>query len=143
MAGVLVGVDDSKDARTALIWAIQYARSQRLPVTVMTVVDPLIATALWDDTPRHHTEDAHLEAARRDVQIMVNEALAASDGNDDLEVSVRAVTGHPVKELVEAAGDADVLVVGSRGAGAFSRLLLGSTSSGVVHHASCTVVIAR
>jgi nucleotide-binding universal stress UspA family protein len=108
----------------------------------MTVVDPLIATALWDDAPLHHTEDAHLEAARRDVHLMVNEALAASKG-DDVEVSVRAVIGHPVKELVEAAADADVLVVGSRGAGAFSRLLLGSTSSGVVHHASCTVVIAR
>jgi nucleotide-binding universal stress UspA family protein len=143
MPGVLVGIDDSKDARAALAWALRYARSERLPVTVMTVLDPLIATALWDDTPIHHTADAHLEAARRDVRLMVNEALEASGGDDDLEVSVRAVTGHPVKALVDAAADADILVVGSRGAGAFTRLLLGSTSSGVVHHASCTVVVVR
>jgi nucleotide-binding universal stress UspA family protein len=48
-----------------------------------------------------------------------------------------------VRKLVTAAHGAEMLVVGSRGAGLFSQVLLGSTSSGVAHHAPCTVVIVR
>jgi nucleotide-binding universal stress UspA family protein len=56
-------------------------------------------------------------------------------------VSVRAVSGFPAKELIDASTDADLVVVGSRGAGGFARLMLGSVSSQVVHHAQCPVVV--
>ena len=49
--------------------------------------------------------------------------------------------GIPSQELLIAAKDADMLVVGSRGAGGFARLMLGSVSSQVTHHARCPVVI--
>ena len=52
-------------------------------------------------------------------------------------------TGDAAEELVKAANDADMLVVGSRGGGGFARLLMGSVSSQVVHHASCPVVVIR
>ena len=56
-------------------------------------------------------------------------------------VTVRAVTGLPAEALLEAAADADMLVVGSRGAGGFKRLLMGSVSTQVTHHAHCPVVV--
>ena len=56
-------------------------------------------------------------------------------------VTVRAVTGLPAEELLNAAADADMIVVGSRGAGGFKRLLLGSVSTQVTHHAHCPVVV--
>ena len=56
-------------------------------------------------------------------------------------VTVRAVTGLPAEELLAAAADADMIVVGSRGAGGFKRLLLGSVSTQVTHHARCPVVV--
>ena len=56
-------------------------------------------------------------------------------------VTVRAVTGLPAEALLEAAADADMLVVGSRGAGGFKRLLMGSVSLQVTHHAHCPVVV--
>jgi nucleotide-binding universal stress UspA family protein len=56
---------------------------------------------------------------------------------------VRAINGFPSKELINASRDADLLVVGSRGAGGFARLMIGSTSDQVVHHAHCPVVVVR
>jgi nucleotide-binding universal stress UspA family protein len=54
---------------------------------------------------------------------------------------VDAVSGSPAEELLSATQDAELLVVGSRGAGGFARLVMGSVSSQVSHHAPCPVVV--
>jgi nucleotide-binding universal stress UspA family protein len=56
-------------------------------------------------------------------------------------VMVQALSGTPAHELLSAAKGADMIVVGSRGAGGFTRLLMGSVSTQVSHHAHCPVVI--
>jgi len=56
---------------------------------------------------------------------------------------VRAVNGYPGEELIKASDDADLVVVGARGMSAIGRLLLGSVSSEVMHHARCPVVLIR
>jgi nucleotide-binding universal stress UspA family protein len=56
-------------------------------------------------------------------------------------VTVKSATGLPAEELISAAAGADMIVVGSRGAGGFKRLLLGSVSTQVTHHAHCPVVV--
>jgi len=58
-----------------------------------------------------------------------------------VDCEARTPRGRAVEELVREAEDADLLVVGSRGLGSFDRLLLGSVSYQVVHHAACPVVI--
>jgi len=52
-------------------------------------------------------------------------------------VSVHARSGIPAAELLDEAKDADLLVLGSRGAGGFARLLMGSVGTQVAHHAHC------
>ena len=79
------------------------------------------------------------ELARKAVQEFVDK-VANEIGETGPEVTVSVSTGDPTEELVKASRDADMLVVGSRGGGGFARLLLGSVSSQVMHHAECPVV---
>ncbi len=60
-----------------------------------------------------------------------------------VEIEKKVVEGEPAPALLEAARDASMLVVGSRGLGGFSGLLLGSVSQQCAHHATCALVIVR
>jgi len=143
MDGVYVGVDDSKDAAAALAWALRHAAANGLPLTVVTVVDQANLNALWTDRSLDNARDAHIEAARRGVEDLLADVGRDAGLGTGVDVQVKVLCGHPVKELVEAATNADLLVVGSRGAGGFSRALLGSVSSGVAHHAHCPVTVVK
>ncbi|MFD4873069.1 universal stress protein [Streptomyces sp. NPDC058420] len=57
------------------------------------------------------------------------------------EVTMRVAEGHPVRILMDAGRDAQLLVLGSRGHGTFSGILLGSVSRHCVQHAPCPVVV--
>ena len=67
--------------------------------------------------------------------------LAGLAGPRPDSVTVKAVHGFPVEELINAGKDADMIVLGSRGAGGFSWLMMGSVSSQVAQHAHCPVLI--
>jgi nucleotide-binding universal stress UspA family protein len=56
-------------------------------------------------------------------------------------VTVRALSGFVVKELVDASKDADLVVLGTRGSSGLARVLVGSVSTEVIQHSLCPVVI--
>jgi nucleotide-binding universal stress UspA family protein len=60
-----------------------------------------------------------------------------------VNVKTAVIEGPPARVLVDLSADADLLVVGSRGRGGFSELLLGSVSQQCVHHARCPVTVVR
>jgi len=74
------------------------------------------------------------------VDSIVAEVDGAAEG---IEIERRVVEGAPARVLMEAAEDAALLVVGSRGLGGFGRLLLGSVGQQCAQHAPCPVVIVR
>ena len=82
------------------------------------------------------------ERTRKAALAETEEVLAQVTGDSHpTSVAVRAVLGVPAEELLKAAADADMIVVGSRGAGGYKKLLLGSVSSYAVHHGHCPVVV--
>jgi nucleotide-binding universal stress UspA family protein len=89
-----------------------------------------------------YTDDSErTEAVRQAVQAETDKALAALEGPHPESVTVTAVHGFPVEEIIKAGGDADMIVLGSRGVGGFTRLMLGSTVGQVAQHAPCPVLI--
>jgi nucleotide-binding universal stress UspA family protein len=86
-------------------------------------------------------DPARTEQARVAARAESDKVPASLDGPHPESVTVKAVHGFPVEELIDAGKDADMLVLGSRGAGGFTRLMMGSTAGQVTQHAHCPVVI--
>ncbi|MEX2290515.1 MAG: universal stress protein [Mycobacteriales bacterium] len=126
-ARVVVGVDGSQASLRALSWAVPQARSSGATLVPLSVRGGGGESA-------DEAERATLRAA----------ALAAGSGQDpQVPVEPRVRHGNVSHELIAAAADVDLLVIGSRGRGGFASLLLGSTSSQVAGHASRPVVVVR
>jgi nucleotide-binding universal stress UspA family protein len=138
MSGIVVGFDGSGHSRLALEWAMREAALRQLPLAVVTVH----TAAMGYFGPVSYPGDVDLTQHAREIALKeVDDAKRQLGACAPREVEVLAITGIPAEELLSAAKDADLLVVGSRGAGGFARLLMGSVSSQVAHHAHCPVVI--
>ena len=138
MAGIVVGVDGSGHSRRALERAAAEAVAHGAPLTVLT-----IHQAVRDvyGSVSHYPEDAALtDKAKEAAQAETDQVLAAL-GSQPASVTVTAVHGLPVDELIKASQGADMLVLGRRGQGGFARLTMGSVTSQVAHHAHCPVLI--
>jgi len=138
MPGIVVGVDGSGHSRKALETAAAEAAAHGVPLTVL-----VIHQAVRDvyGSASHYGDDAALtEKAKEAAQADTDQVLAAA-GSQPTSVTVTAVHGLPVDELVKASEGADMIVLGRRGMGGFVRLLMGSVSSQVAQHAQCPVLI--
>ena len=142
MPGIVVGIDGSSHSVRALDWALNEAAVKHAPLTVVTVHS--VAVSGWSGNPILAPGDAEdEEKARQAAEELTLKAASQLGGAQPASVTVRAVIGFPAEELVKASGDADVLVVGSRGTGGFTKLIMGSVSDQVMHHAHCPVAVIR
>jgi nucleotide-binding universal stress UspA family protein len=138
MPGIVVGVDGSGHSRKALERAAAEAVAHGASLTVLTVHQ-----AVRDvyGSASHYSDDAALtDKAKEAAQAETDQVLAAL-GSQPASVTVTAVHGLPVDELIKASQGADMLVLGRRGMGGFARLTMGSVSNQVTHHAHCPVLI--
>ena len=142
MAGITVGFDGSHSAQRALEWAMSEAALRHAPLTVLTV--HLVPASGWTGNPIVLPADApELEKMCQAAEDAVAKVAAELGEPGAVAVNVRAVNGYPGEELIKASDDADLVVVGARGMSAIGRLLLGSVSSEVLHHARCPVALIR
>jgi nucleotide-binding universal stress UspA family protein len=134
---VVVGVDGSPASKAALRWALGQARHTGARVQTVTSWEIPAYYGMGEDFPY---EDFAATAGKT-LSDAVQQALG--NGEPDVPVVETVVAGHPAQVLIDMSAHASLLVVGSRGHGAFTGTLLGSVSAHCVQHAHCPVVVVR
>lgn len=136
---VVVGVDGSEPAQKAIAFAAEEASFRGVP---------LIAVYAWMPPLTPGLEYLWSEELVESQRAAAEEAIAIGTAGlaqryPDLQVERRIVQAPPVSALLQAAEQADTIVVGSRGRGGLSRLLLGSVSHGVLQSLPRTTIVTR
>ncbi|HEX2300589.1 MAG TPA: universal stress protein [Pseudonocardiaceae bacterium] len=137
---VVVGVDGSPASHNAVGYAFSAAGRTGAPLTAVHTWSDVGVGELWG--PPGSMLD--WEAIREDQRRVLTEQLAPwQDKYSGVEVQAVVEQDRPAPVLREAGRNARLLVVGSRGRGGFTGLLLGSTSRALVHHAPCPLAVVR
>jgi nucleotide-binding universal stress UspA family protein len=146
---ILLAIDGSIYSDAAIEEIARRPWPPESEVKVISVAEtPIIGIEPWGaglTVPAYFEE---LEkSAREAAQRIIESALVKLKTAEDKTLSVKSeiIQGSPSQVIVEEAErwGADLIVMGSRGLGVWNRLLLGSVSNGVVHHAKCSVEIVR
>ena len=133
---VVAGIDGSDESQRALRWAAEY---------VQKVGGLVHAVSVWHQPVqfgyRLPTSDSELEQRARQQLDKVAEAVRAEFPSVD--ICERLIRGHVVDELVGLSPQADMMVLGNKGHGAFTGMMVGSVALKLVHHARCPVLVVR
>lgn len=133
---ILVGIDGSENADEALVWALDYASQG----------DQVVAVGVWGIPAVTGFEQVVLEpeAIESGTRAMVDEAVArvsARTGTDPAAVAVEVHQGDSRSVLRSLSQDADLLILGARGATGVAHWLFGSVTTSLVHHPECPTAV--
>lgn len=128
--GVVVGVDGSPASSAAVRWAADWAHQRRTPLRLVTAHPVAARSAV-----------AHVRVTRDLHTLLIKAAATAVSRHPELSIAMDVLHQSPSAALVELGAHADLVVVGKRGAGGWSNLLLGSVAADVASHAACVVVV--
>lgn len=146
--GILVAVDGSAESNAAIRWASREAILRRAPITLIHIISPVViswpvgqylgSSAFLGSVGEWQDDNARqvIEQALKTVKSSVGES-------DAPPVQTEIVTAEVVSALSDASKQAQLTVVGSRGLGALSRVVLGSVSAGVVQHGHGPVAVVH
>lgn len=139
---VAVAIDGSPEGGRALDFAFDEASRRGWTLRVIHAWDVHVVGFDVDDStyPAGGILDEVKDAETR----LSSEVLSGHrDRYPDVTIEVHVARGHADRVVLDASGDCDLLVVGSRGHGGFASLLLGSVSHRVLHHADCSVAVVH
>ena len=138
--GIVVAVDGSPAAKVAADWAARNAAMRRLPLKLVLVLNPPVPMGF----PEVPLPSSYFEWQETQGRKALDDALSVAEaaaGDAPIEVTSELTGGPTVPTLIDLSKTAQMIVVGCRGQGALARGLLGSVSSGLVHHAHCPVAV--
>jgi nucleotide-binding universal stress UspA family protein len=135
---VVAGVDGSEESAAALKWAAAYAAATgaRLRAVLAWHYPAAVGPAPVGVAPAAVSDEVRASMAEA-----LAKAIAAAAPGADVEQQIGY--GHPAEVLISQSQEADLLVVGNRGHGKFTGMLVGSVSIHCVTHAHCPVVVVR
>ena len=138
---IIAGTDGSGDSLRAVEWAAREAALRRAPLQIVSVA------AHSPRKSRHQPSGRPDDVAEAGYESYAGALTAAAERASELEpelaIETRLLFGPPARTLAETTADASMLVVGCRGAGLFSALVLGSASRYAATHGRCPVVVGR
>ena len=133
---VVVGVDGSEQARVAVLEAAAQAERLGATLRVVCAVPQYSGSLAWVPAPMDR------KALFADIQVTLDAGMAWLRSHyPNLPTESELRDGSPVDVLVDASRHVELVVVGTRGRGGFTGMLLGSTSDGVLHHAKGPVMV--
>ncbi|KUN81514.1 stress-inducible protein [Streptomyces bungoensis] len=147
---IIVGLDGSPESRAAADWAAREAELRGLPVKLVQVWEPIPepmaqAPLLGSETHQRWTGRGETDVPRAEGwgRIPHEAAEGLRLRHPGVEVTTERLTGSPAETLIEAAEDAELLVLGSRGLSGLGGFLVGSVGHAVVAHTERPVVLVR
>jgi nucleotide-binding universal stress UspA family protein len=147
LGSILVGMDGSEDSFQALRFLLSLPLARRTKLRLLSVVEPIRYPSSAPGAVRGHLIRMlkETESERRGQLEGVLEKAASQLGSSLTRVTRSTPTGDPADVIVAAATahDANLIVVGARGLGGMTRLLLGSVSEKVLQYARCPVLIVK
>lgn len=136
---VIAGTDGSQESMRAVEWAAREAALRKTSLRIVAI--PALPQRM---IPSPATPEAVAGMVERSMRrALAAAAQGAATLEPDLAIETQLLEGAPAQVLVGAAAEASMLVLGSRGAGGFSAMILGSVSRYVATHAAVPVVVAR
>ena len=145
---ILVATDGTEHSREALDAVLYLNLSDGDEIKIISVVDMAIPPAVDLYGGFLPATNEYETAIRANIEKIVAEAgqhLRDNISNDNIHITTETSSGSPESRIVETAEEmpADMIIVGSHGYNRWERLLLGSVSDSVVHHAPCSVLVVR
>jgi nucleotide-binding universal stress UspA family protein len=137
---IVVGVDSSHGSRAALDWALTQARLTGAAVEAVAAwQQPATYDYSYGAIPFASGGDSIAATAEKVLAETVADVVGTE--GKPVDVRIKVARGPAAQVLLTAAAGADLLVVGSRGHGAFAGMLLGSVSQHCTQHAPCPVIV--
>lgn len=141
MKKILVATDGSENSERALIEAKKYAECTGGEVTILTIVEYLVMKPYTSVEYPIMPDNEELESVGESV--LTNSLKLFDDFKGKVDTKLRR--GNPADEIIREAksGDYDLIIMGSKGLGTFSRTILGSVSNKVLNNSMRNVLIIR
>lgn len=137
---VVVGVDGSPSAQHALELGFEEARRRGCGLVAVRGYPLPMPSYAVDMAVPLYGEDAVRQAEAHDLDARL---APWREKHPTVAVKARIMPGNAAQNLIDASGEAGLLIVGSRGHGAFVGTILGSVGLQLLHHAACPVMIVH
>jgi nucleotide-binding universal stress UspA family protein len=142
---IIVGVDGSAGSQSAVVWAAREAEMRNTPLHIVHVAYPPAGGWYGSGASRATLPPRLAELQEQQARKAIDDAVEIIEATVEharhLRISTEIMWSPLVPTLVDLTKEAHMVVVGCRGRGALERALLGSVSTGLVHHAHCPVAV--
>lgn len=143
--GIVVAVDGSDYSTAAVRWAAREAAMRNVVLTIVHGLSvPLEGWSDWPTTPTDEPADFGPWRDERGQKILEDARGVAREAAKDfgaVQITTEVLVSPLVPALIDLSNEAQLIVVGCRGRGPLQRVLLGSVSTALVHHAHCPVAV--